>query len=243
MITTLGNNFGTEEIIIKDFQSDRLIVLNSSFVIDTTCDAYRSADVLEIYVPDLTLDRSALTCCYMHSYYSRETQWGTSEYAPGTIVKTWIKNRNTICIEKLPIYDEIGQFTITMATLYVPKGKRLPIEKSVKTKVSLTFRNISNSTSDILCIVEDGWCFFHCVFSYRGDFLDDDIIIDLEGFPTDVSADVVLTGCVNHGNYKGAGTFPGRIENGVITIPKPCSSSYGTGTEPFFCFYAVRDKE
>ena len=95
MITTLGNNFGTEEIIIKDFQSDRLIVLNSRFVIDTTCDAYRSADVLEIYVPDLTLDRSALTCCYMHSYYSREIQWVTSEYAPGTIVKTWIKNRTT----------------------------------------------------------------------------------------------------------------------------------------------------
>jgi len=37
--------------------------------------------------------------------------------------------------------------------------------------------------------------------------------------------------------------FIGKVENGTITIPKPCSSSRATSWDPFIFFYAVRDGE
>ena len=65
MITSTGNNFGGSAIEIKDYQSEKLIVLNAKFDIDTTSEAYQRADVLEIYVPDLTLNKSAEAACYI----------------------------------------------------------------------------------------------------------------------------------------------------------------------------------
>lgn len=243
MIISSGNNFGVETITIKDYQSERLIVLNSKFEIDTTNKAYLSADALEIYVPDLMLNKSAMTSCFLHTMYTKETPYGSYGCSPGTIVKTWIKNRNTICIEKLPIYDDIGHVTITLATLFVPKGKRLPIEKSQSVKINVTYQNNDAYESSLRCIVEDGWCFFHCVLDDTGDYFDDDIIMNLEGFPTDVSAEIILSGCQLSGDHMGAGTYSGKIENGVITIPKLCNSGYSTGRSPFIFFYAVRDKQ
>ena len=44
MITSTGNNFGGSAIEIKDYQSEKLIVLNAKFDIDTTSEAYQRAD-------------------------------------------------------------------------------------------------------------------------------------------------------------------------------------------------------
>jgi len=54
---------------------------------------------------------------------------------------------------------------------------------------------------------------------------------------------MVMAGCLNNSDYKGAGMFIGKVENGTITIPKPCSSSRATSWDPFIFFYAVRDGE
>lgn len=243
MITSTGNNFGCSAIEIKDYQSEKLIVLNAKFDIDTTSEAYQKANVLEIYVPDMTLNKSADAACYIHSYYSRETSYGISEYSLGTVLRTWLKDRNTICIEKLPIYDELGHITIILATLYIQRGKRVDIEKSAKNRLTFTYENNDAYESEVACIVEEGWCFFHCQLDDTADYFEDDIIIHLENFPTDVSVDLVMAGCVNSSSQKGAGMFLGKVENGTITIPKPCSSSRATSWDPFIFFYAVRDGE
>lgn len=243
MITSTGNNFGGSAIEIKDYQSEKLIVLNAKFDIDTTSEAYQRADVLEIYVPDLTLNKSAEAACYMHSYYSEKVSYGVLEYSLGTVLRTWLKDRNTICIEKLPIYDDLGHITIILATLYIQRGKRVDIEKSTNTRLVVTYENNDAYESEVACIVEEGWCFFHCQLDDTADYYEDDIIIHLENFPTDVSVDMVMAGCLNNSDYKGAGMFIGKVENGTITIPKPCSSGRATSWDPFIFFYAVRDGE
>ena len=68
-------------------------------------------------------------------------------------------------------------------------------------------------------------------------------IYTLEGFPTDVSIDICITGFPHQADVLGGGTYLGRLENGVITIPKPSASNSGTSYEPFIYFFAVRDKE
>ena len=245
MIIATGNNFGCDAIEIKDYQSEKVVVLNAKITFDPRNEAYRNASVLEIYVPDLSFGKSSNSSCFMHSvklmwpddYYRKN-------YGVGTVLTTWIKNKNTICIEKLPIYDELESVDIILATLYVQKGKRSAIEKSKTMKVNFTYPNVDMYEDNVICVVEEGWCFLTASFSDRGSsYLDQDMVMNLEGFPTDVNIDVVFAGLPHQADVPGGGTYLGRLENGVITIPKPDASNSGTGYEPFIYFFAVRDKQ
>lgn len=243
MIIATGNNFGCNAIEIKDYQSEKVIVMNSMFTIDPKNKAYRSASVLEIYVPDLSFGKSSHSSCFMRT---EQLMWAgmtyQKTYGMGTVLTTWIKDKNTICIEKLPIYDEMESVTFIIATLYVQKGKRAAIEKSVETKLSFTYPNMDMYESDVCCVVEEGWCFFTAQFSDTGSYSESDMIINLEGFPTDVNVDIFISGMFHQAEVPGTGTYLGRVENGVITIPKPSASNYATSYDPFIYFFAVRDK-
>ena len=245
MIIPTGNNFGCSAIEIKDYQSEKVIVMNSKFSFDPKNEAYRNASVLEIYVPDLAFDKSSNSSCFIHAQKMMwPDEYYRSNYRLGTVLTTWIKDKNTICIEKLPIYDEQDQVDIVLATLYVQKGKRTTIEKSPTTKVTFSYPNVDMYEDNVICVVEEGWCFLTASFSDRGsDYLDHDMIMNLEGFPTDVNVDMFISGFPHQADIPGGGTFLGRVENGVITIPSPFPINSGTGYEPFIYFFAVRDKE
>ena len=245
MIIATGNNFGCGAIEIKDYQSEKVVILNAKITFDPKNEAYRNASVLEIYVPDLSLGRSSNSSCFMQSvklmwpdeYYKRE-------YQVGTVLTTWIKDKNTICIEKLPIYDELESVNIVIASLYVQKGKRSAIEKSKITKISFTYPNANMYDREVICVVEEGWCFLTAQFTdTNSDYLDHDIIMNLEGFPADVNVDLFFTGLPHQADVPGGGSFLGRVENGVITIPGPFPFNAGTGYEPFIYFFAVRDRQ
>ena len=245
MITSIGNNFGCDAIEIKDYQSEKVVVLNTKFTIDPRNEAYKNASVLEIYVPDLTFAKSSNSSCYIRS---EQLMWPDQSYRKtygvGTVLTTWIKDKNTICIEKLPIYDELERIDIILATLYVQKGKRTTIKKSKVTKLNFVYQNYDMYESDVICVVEEDWCFLTASFSDNGyNYMKEDFVITLEGFPTDVSIDICITGFPHQADVLGGGTYLGRLENGVITIPKPSASNSGTSYEPFIYFFAVRDKE
>ena len=97
---------------------------------------------------------------------------------------------------------------------------------------------------EVICVVEEGWCFLTAQFTdTNSDYLDHDIIINLEGFPTDVNVDLFFTCLPHQADVPGGGSFLGRVENGVITIPGPFPFNAGTGYEPFIYFIAVRDRQ
>ena len=97
MFKSTGNNFGGPEITFKDYQGEHEIVLNAVFDYDSTNEAYRNARQLEIYVPALRFNKSAVAGCF----FAAEGQYGPL----GTTVKTWIKNKNTISAQILmPLY-------------------------------------------------------------------------------------------------------------------------------------------
>ena len=125
MIIPTGNNFGCDAIEIKDYQSEKVVVLNAKITFDPKNEAYRNASVLEIYVPDLSFCKSSNSSCFMRSpMLMWPDQSYRKNYGVGTVLTTWIKNKNTICIEKLPIYDELESVTIILATLYVRECAR-----------------------------------------------------------------------------------------------------------------------
>ena len=65
MFNSTGNNFGAGTIQFKDYQAENYVVLNAKFSYDPTNAAYQAAEVLEIYVPNLSINRSAVASVIM----------------------------------------------------------------------------------------------------------------------------------------------------------------------------------
>jgi hypothetical protein len=93
MFTSTGNNFGAGTIQFKDYQAENYVVLNAKFSYDPTNAAYQAADVLEIYVPDLSINRSAVAgviLTFQDRYVYSSYTWNNDG---GTAIKSWIKTR------------------------------------------------------------------------------------------------------------------------------------------------------
>lgn len=243
MITSTGNNFGHGPIEIKDYQDDRLVVLNAKFTIDPKSEAYLDAEVLEIYLPDLSIPKSPVASCYMGAMeVINPGKYNELRYQIGTVLKTWIKDRNTVCIEKLPIYDDMDEITIWICSMYPTVGKRGEVTTFVKTRVDYQVEETNVTVDDLEAVVQDGWCFLHLYFSRCGAIQDNvPVVGNLDGFPTDVSIDVPMMGGSHDAVHPGATYVDVKIENGVLTIANPTVRMSNSGYRPLLLFFAVRD--
>ena len=242
MITATGNNFGGPAIQIKDYQDDNLVVLNTSFTINPSSAAYQAASVLEIYVPELSISKSANTGCIMCSH---ELMWpGTSyskDFKIATAVKTWIKDSHTICIEKLGVYDDLDSITFYIHALYPTIGKRGVVTKYAKTRLQYTTVQTSLSISGAFTVVEEGWCMIHFYVDNANAVNDGvPIVANLGNVPTDISADFAFIGGNHQADHPGTLYTEANIANGVFTVPSPSSRLASTGYTPFVLLFLVR---
>ena len=60
-IIATGNNFGAGDIRFQAFIEENYLILNSEVSFDPSNAAYQAVSQLEIYVPDLPLEKSAIT--------------------------------------------------------------------------------------------------------------------------------------------------------------------------------------
>ena len=57
------------------------------------------------------------------------------------------------------------------------------------------YANYDMYESNVCCVVEEGWCFLTAQFSDNGyNYMKEDFVITLEGFPTDVNIDIYISG-------------------------------------------------
>ena len=138
LFTSTGNNFGAGSISFKSHQEQNFVVLNAKFSYDPTNEEYQAADILEIYVPDLSIKRSAITGVFMtfrDRYVYSSYTWNNDG---GTVLKSWIKDKNTICIEKLTDFDSKGEITIYIQALYTALGRGGNTVKGTRTRINVT---------------------------------------------------------------------------------------------------------
>lgn len=120
MIQVISNNFGADYINFKSFEKPGLVVVNARFFFDPSNEAYRSASVLEIKVSDMILSKSTNAVVYL---VDRE-----NEMPHATILKAWIKDCNTICIELCRCFDDRPMLDIIFCSGFVAKGFRTDME-------------------------------------------------------------------------------------------------------------------
>lgn len=248
MFYSTGNNFGAGEILFKDAQEGNYMVLNAEFSYDPTDAAYLAASALEIYVPDLGIARSTETPVAVTFTHRETTGSKTTNYDGGTFAKSWIKDRNTICIEKLPQLEETGVVTVYIRSLYCQLAQPSAARAMVKKSVTATSEGdmFSFDSSHSFSVIAERWCFVH-LCPRAGDSSDSDS--DWEGMlsnvPDDIEADIPVFGTRNP-VYPAFGLmFLSRIEEGwwVMVAAGRDDDYFRVSSLPFAYAFLVRDCE
>jgi len=194
MITATGNNFGAGVIQLKDYQSQDIIVLNGAITYDPTNAEYRAADMLEIYLPTLSIHRSAPTAVFVRF---RDGNWDAV-----AVLKGWIKNANTICIEKHKYYDHLTSHTLQFNCAFVPKGEHALMTFDGESTLTLEGATEKVQIYQQHCVIRPGWVMIFCDWGIFGHTSEDtEFSFNLRGLPSDIDADFPIIHNVSQFSY------------------------------------------
>ena len=245
LFNSTGNNFGAGQIAFKSHQEQNFVVLNAKFTYNPENAAYQAADVLEIYVPDLSIDRSAIAGVFLRFRDVRDSYGYTWDNSGGTVLKSWVKDKNTLCIEKLTNFDEKGEITIYILALYTMLARGGNPIKGTMTRLQTTSENSYLRWKNESFFVEfENWIFLNmlyssCTYAYRDSAWE----CSLDNLPSGITADLPFCGGGNQYNPSVDGMSEAHIENGVFTCATRTAGFDDTGHDPFIFAFLVRDSE
>jgi len=247
MFNSISNNFGTGTIQFRDYQSDNYVVLNAKFTYDTTNAAYQAADVLEIKVPDLAIDRSVETGVIMR-FVDRGTKSGYAYISDGgTVLKSWIKDKNTICIEKLTAFDGYEEMIIYIQSLYCQLARGANTAKGVTASIKIKQgTKCLTWGTDNVCVIHDRWAFLHLRIDGAIDAQQDaDWRCLIEGFPLDIDIDIPLAMTYCYQNTLAGGVNECHIKESFWSMATGQRNDgfSNTGNNVFLFGFFVRNNE
>ena len=217
-----GNNFGAGTISFRSHQEENFVVLNAKFTYNPESPEYQAADVLEIYVPDLSIDRSAIAGVFLRFRDVRDSYGYT---------------------EKLTNFDEKGEITIYVLALYTMLARGGNPIKGTQTRLQTTSENnYLRWGYDSFFVEFEHWVFLHmmysgCTYAYRDSAWE----CSLDNLPSGITADVPFCGGGNQYNPSVDGMSEAHIENGVLTCQTRTAGFDDTGHDPFIFAFLVRD--
>ena len=235
MMKALANNFGVAEIEFRDWQEKGLVILNGIIEIDTTDGKYLSAEVLEITVPDLSVSRSAVTAVFLRS---------SKVDGASTIVKSWIKDSRTVCVEKLPEFDEYGPLTLYFTSAYVTLGQRMdcPMNNVIRPAI-VNGESGKQSISNAKAVVMERWCYLYiCFNNFAGNDYKDAFGCTLEGLPEDIDITFPVVTASAYSYSFGTPTSVCRLNGKTLSCEGRLAFGEGSNQGDFISIFIVRNE-
>ncbi len=230
----LANNFGVAEIELRDWQEKGLVILNGVVHIDTEDEDYKAADVLEITVPDLSISRSATTAVFLRS---------SKADGASTIVKSWIRDSRTVCVEKLPEFDEFGPLILYFASAYVTLGQRMdcPMNTVIRPTV-VNGEAGKQSVSNAKAVVTEHWCYLYiCFDKFAGENYQDAFACTLEGLPEDIDITFPVVTASAYAYTFGTPTSVCRLKGKTLSCDGRLAFGEGSNQGDFINIFIVRN--
>ncbi len=247
MFQSIQNNFGAGTIQFKDVRENNYLILNATFTYHTDSPEYQAADVLEITVPDLNIDRSTISAVVMRFIDRRQGMSSLIISDGGTVLKSWVKDKNTLCIEKLTAFDDHAEMIIYIQTIYIQLNQGGNAIKGYKR--NLLCEQVDpylNWGSHNFCVVHPKFVFVNLFLdSWESVCNDSDWHCTFENFPLDVDADIPIISARNYFNEKAGGINISHIKERVWKFLLD-ERNYGfdnTGNYIFGMAYLIRDRE
>lgn len=236
-----ANNFGGSTAGFKTYQTEDMLILNGTVDFNPSNAEYQAVNVLEIYVPTIKLKRSIETVIFLKvdKGASSTSEWQHNQYC--TIVKSWIKDERTICVEKFTGYDSFENLQLVFCSLYLPNNKRTPMQLFEKIDLRGTSEQYGAWVPTGEAIVQDNWVYLHIdmgIVSYE--YEHDTWEITFDNIPDDLECDIPIPGGNNPSNGAGIGYTQGHLKNKVLTIEKRPFGYGSTGYDPFVLGFFIR---
>lgn len=246
MFNSISNNFGAGSIQFKDVQEVNYVVLNAKFTCDPQGNAYKAANVLEITIPRLSINRSTETGVIVRFIDRKESYGQTNVYDGGTIAKSWIKDANTLCVEKLSIFDDQTELIVYIQTLYCQLGLGANASKARAKSIKCTSEDnyLKLSTSDTFCVIFKKWAFYHMMYRNCASSMEKaDWDAFFENFPDDINVDIPVIGASNSEHPKLGSVTESHLEDGYFSLPaSERSAGFSNTANYIFSFaYLVRE--
>lgn len=237
MITSIANNIGIEQVSFKDYQTEKLTVLNGKFTVDSTSAVYRAASEIIFEFQSLVMARSAISAVYVIDTKPRDQY---DKARRGTILKSWIRN-NRLHIEKVDYFDDYGPLTFIIANAYATGGQRgrVTMDGYVATGIE---NQGTETTLDKKCLmVKDGYVF--CQMSFKKFYGPDRSLsqaFDIIGMPSDVDVYLPIVYANTSIDNRGAALSEAHLQGNHLSCTNPDSATFTANNGTFFQFFAVR---
>ena len=226
-------------ISFKCYDSERIVVLQGMFTLDTANEEYLAAEQLEITFPDqFSIHDSKPTTAFLVCQ--------KDDLLSGTIIKAQLQG-NKLILEKLSIYDGIGTVKVVLASGFVGEASEALLTPLQSDKITMSGKDYTYSVyiSQYANCIQNGWGMFFLQMSFWAYAPGVENEYGITGLPADLSLDVpIFTSRVNS-NLDGSECALAHLENGKITFN-------GKGQEGeskkylyrgFMKFFYVREQE
>lgn len=213
MLTVNATNFGVspDDMQIKSFQSDNLLILDGSFTVDTANAEYRSVHYLKLTVPDLPFSKSRETTAF--------AMIDVDGVRHITLVKCKITDRNTIRLSKILAYSSAGSYTVRLCSAFIPVNIAGAVALQTKSVFALTATAGALTDAECFGAEADGWMML--AFRAEGITFDSDgggLKVTLDGFPSGLSFDLPLIYNESLTDKLGSKFVPASVSDGVLSV-------------------------
>ncbi len=240
MITSISNNIGIAQVSFKDYQTEKLTILNGTFTVDSTAAVYRAAKEIIFEFSSLVMAKSAISAVYVIDTQPRD-QYDKAKR--GTILKSWIKN-NKLHIEKVDYFDDYGPLTFVLANAYATGAQRTQVTKDGYVTTGLANQPTYTKLDKGCLMVKDHYVFCQMMFKqFYGIDKTTEQAFDITNMPSDVDVYLPIAYSNSYIDNRGAPLALAHLSAGHLTCTNPTDVGFVANSGTFFQFFAVRDVE
>ena len=225
MLTVNATNFGVrpEDIRIREYRGDNLLILSGEFTADTTAEEYAGIRPMQITVADLPFDRSRTGSAFVTVESEGEKHV--------TLAKVWTSDRNTINIGKIAQYKALGSFKVHFSTALIPERVTGPVALNSARMYAPAIEKGSAIGIEVQTVETADWLMLVLTadaLSFDGESRT--VELRLPGFPEEVGCEFPVLYNESLWSDLGSKYYPATLQGGVLTVRRDEAADEPAGT-------------
>ena len=230
MLTITATNFGVDpaDIQIKEYHASDMLILDGEFEVNTTAEEYAGIRPMKLTVADLPFAKSRVSTAIV---------MGESDGVKYcTLTKVRITDRNTIVIDKVVAYKDMGTYTVKLSTVLIPT--MITGEVALNSPVACNpVVQVGQATGlEVKAVETDDWLMLVVkVTTLTFDETSETVEISLPEIPSVFYNELPMIYNENLWSTMGSKFYPATLMNSVLTISKDEAASEPAGTGSKFC--------
>ena len=225
MLTVNATNFGLapSEIQIKEYRSANLLVLDGEFIVDTSAEEYSGIRPMQLSVADIPFSKSRPGTALV-TVLSEGVKYAT-------ITKVWVKDKNTICIDKILPYKSAGSYKVKLNTMLIPERITGEVALHQRTDHTPSVTKGEAPGLEIFTIQSDDW-FILTLKATSLTFDTDSQTVEISVPDLAENASSSFPVLYNEGLWVALESkyYPATLENGTIVISKDGNADEASNT-------------